>query len=80
MVKKSACQCRRHGFDPWSGRILHAVEQLRPCTQLPSLCSRAGELRPPSSHAEEPVLCNEEQPQLITAGESLHKATKTQHS
>ena len=80
VVKKSACQCRRHGFDPWSGRILHVVEQLSPCTQLPSLCSRAWELRPPSSHALEPMLRNKEQPQLITAEESLHKTTKTQHS
>ena len=29
--KESACQCRRHGFDPWSRKIPHAVEQLRPC-------------------------------------------------
>ena len=26
--KESACQCRRHGFDPWSRKILHASEQL----------------------------------------------------
>ena len=24
-------QCRRHGFDPWSGRIPHASEQPSPC-------------------------------------------------
>ena len=34
--KESACQCRRHcrndaEFDPWSGKIKHAVEQLSPC-------------------------------------------------
>ena len=29
--KESACQCRRHGFDPWSGNIPRAMEQLRPC-------------------------------------------------
>ena len=29
--KKSACQCRGHGFDPWSGKIPHVVEQLSPC-------------------------------------------------
>ena len=28
---ESACQCRGHGFEPWSGRIPHAVEQLGPC-------------------------------------------------
>ena len=25
--KESSCQRRRHGFDPWSGKIPHAVEQ-----------------------------------------------------
>ena len=28
--KEFACQCRRHVFDPWSGKILHATEQLKP--------------------------------------------------
>ena len=29
-----ACQCRRHGLDPWSGKIPHGVEQqLSPCTK-----------------------------------------------
>ena len=27
---ESACQCRGHGFEPWSGKIPHAVEQLSP--------------------------------------------------
>ena len=26
---ESACQCRGHGFEPWSGRIPHAAEQLK---------------------------------------------------
>ena len=26
------CQGRKHGFDPWSRKIPHAVEQLSPCT------------------------------------------------
>ena len=25
---ESACRCRGHGFEPWSGRIPHATEQL----------------------------------------------------
>ena len=28
---ESACQCRGHGFDPWSRKIPHAMEQLSPC-------------------------------------------------
>ena len=26
--KESVCQCRRHGFNPWSQRIPHAMGQL----------------------------------------------------
>ena len=26
--KESACQCRRHRFDPWSGKIPCAIGQL----------------------------------------------------
>ena len=43
--KESACQSRRHRFDPWSGKIPHTVEQLGPRTTLLSLCSRAWEPR-----------------------------------
>lgn len=33
------CQCRRHGFNPWSGRIRHAREQLSPCARIIELCA-----------------------------------------
>ena len=38
---ESACQCKGHGFDPWSGRTPHATEQLSPCaaTAEPALWS-----------------------------------------
>ena len=26
-----SCQCRGHGFEPWSSNIPHAAEQLSPC-------------------------------------------------
>ena len=29
---ESACQCRRHGFNQWSGTIPHASEQVSPHT------------------------------------------------
>ena len=29
-VVKTACQCGRHGFDPWSGKIPRAEGQLSP--------------------------------------------------
>ena len=41
--KEFACQCRRHVFDPWSGKIPHASEHLSPCATLLSLCSRLRE-------------------------------------
>ena len=72
--KESACQCRRHGFSPWSGKIPHATEQLSPHTttiepvpwslgahvlQLLSSCATTTELLPLLSwHTLEPVLPN----------------------
>ena len=32
--KESTFQCRGHGFEPWSGKIPHAAEQLSPCTTI----------------------------------------------
>ena len=42
--RESTCQCRRHGFDPWSRKIPHAAELL-------SLGSRPWEPPVLSSHA-----------------------------
>ena len=38
---ESTCQCRGYGFDPWSGKIPHAVEQLSPwaTTTEPTCCN-----------------------------------------
>ena len=30
--EESTCQCRRHRFDPWSGKIPHAKQQPNSCT------------------------------------------------
>ena len=35
--KEYTRQCGRHGFDPWSRKAPHAVQQLSLCTQLLSL-------------------------------------------
>ena len=43
--EESACQCRRHGFEPWSGKIPHGAEHLGPEPLLLGLCSRARELQ-----------------------------------
>ena len=31
VVKNPPANARRHGFEPWSGKIPHAAEQLSPC-------------------------------------------------
>ena len=55
--KESDCQCRRHRFNPWSGKIRHAVEQL-------SLCTTTSEpvLHERSHHNEKPALQSESSP------------------
>ena len=45
VVKESACQYRRHRFDPWPGKIPHATEQPRTCSN-----SWACALEPGSYH------------------------------
>ena len=40
-VSESACQCRGHGFEPWSRKIPHAAEQLSPCaTTTEPMCHK----------------------------------------
>ena len=36
-------QCRRPGFNPWSGKVSHAVGQLSLCATVLGPCSRACE-------------------------------------
>ena len=58
VVKESACQCRGHRFEPWSGKIPHAAEQLSPCatTTEPALYSLRATTAEPARL--EPTLCN----------------------
>ena len=39
--KEFVCQCRRHGFSPWSMKIPRATEQLNPCARImePMCCN-----------------------------------------
>ena len=86
--KESACQCRRHGFDPWSGRIPHAREQLNlGTTAEPVLHSLGAAVTEPTccSHyspsALEPVLQNKrghpnEKPVLATREQPLLSTTR----
>ena len=69
--KEPACQCRRHRYDPWSGRTPHATEQRSPgaTSTEPVLESLGAQLPKPAgpgacapnkrSHcSEKPVRCS----------------------
>ena len=78
---ESACQCRAHGFEPWSRKIPRAAEQLGPWATIteparlePVLRNRRGR------DSERPAHSDEEWPPLATTGESPRTETKTQHS
>ena len=78
---ESACQCRGHGFEPWSGKIPHAAEQLgqwatitEPVCLEPVLCNKRGR------DSEGPAHHDEEWPPLAATRESPRTETKTQHS
>ena len=78
---ESACQCRGHGFEPWSGTIPRAVEQVGPwaTTTEPArlelvLCNGRGR------DSERPAHRDEEWPLLAATRESPRTEMKTQHS
>ena len=78
---ESACQCREHRFEPWSGKIPHAMKQLSPWATTtepahlePVLRNKRGR------YSERPAHRDEEWPPLATTRESPHTETKTQHS
>ena len=78
---ESACQCRGHGFEPRSGNIPHAAEQLGPWATIteparlePVLLNKRGR------DSERPAHRDEEWPPLAATRESRHTETKTQHS
>ena len=51
--EESACQCRRHEFDPWSGKISPAAKQLSLCALEPELCDKR------SHDHDKPVHCSQ---------------------
>ena len=78
---ESACQCRGHGFEPWSGRISHAAERLGPWATIaeparlePVLCNKRGH------DSERPAHRDQEWPPLAATRESPRTETKTRHS
>ena len=78
---ESACQCRGHGFEPWSGKIPHAAEQLGPwATTIEPACLEAVLRNKRGRDSERPAHCDEEWPPLPATRESPRTETKTQHS
>ena len=74
--KESTHQCRRLVFDPWSGKIPRAAEQLSPgTTTYWALCSRVWELKLPSPRAHapqaKPLQWEACAPQLVSSACSL---------
>ena len=60
VVKNPPANAGIHGFEPWSGKMTHAVEQLSGAPQPLSLRSRAREPQLLKPARLEPVLRNEE--------------------
>ena len=78
---ESACQCRGHGFEPWSGKIPHATEQLGPWATITEPAGLEPVLRNKRGRdSERPAHRDEEWPPLATTRESPRTETKTQHS
>ena len=78
---ESACQCRGHGFEPCSGKIPHAVEQLSPwaTTTEPARLEPVPRIKR-GRDSERPAHRDEEWPPLATTRESPRTETKTQHT
>ena len=78
---ESACQCRGHGFEPWSGKIPHAAEQLGPWTTTTEPARLEPVLHNKRGHdSERPAHRDEEWPPFAATRESPCTETKTQHS
>ena len=78
---ESACQCRGHGFEPWSGKIPQAAERLGPWATIAEPARLEPVLRNKRGHdSERPVHCDEEWSPLAATRESPRTETKTQHS
>ena len=78
---ESACRCRGHGFEPWSGKIPHAAEQLGPWATITEPARLEPVLRNKRGRdSERPAHRDEEWPPLGATRESPRTETKTQHS
>ena len=75
---ESACQYRGHGFEPWSGKIPHAAEQLGPWATITEPARLEPVLRNKRGRdGERPAHHDEEWPPLAATRESPRTETKT---
>ena len=78
---ESACQCRGHGFEPWSGKITHAAERLGPWATIAEPARLERVLRNKRGRDSERLAHRDEEwPPLAATRESPRTETKTQHS
>ena len=80
-AKESTCQCRRHRFNPCSGKIPHVEEQLCSRTQEPQLLSPravATEIRAPQSPYSATREVTTMRNPHTTTREKTHIAVRTQ--
>ena len=78
-AKESACQCKCYGFDPWSGKIPHALEQLSPqatTTEPVPYIPEPQLLSPSASTTEAHALYSMGSPREATAMRSLSTTTR----
>ena len=70
-----------HGFEPWSGKIPHAAEQLGPCATTTEPAHLEPVLRNGRGRdSERPAHRDEEWPPHVAARGSPRTEAKTQHS
>ena len=80
LVENLPAQCRGHGFEPWSGKIPHAAEQLGPWATTTEPAHLEPVLRNKRGRDSERLAHRDEEwPPLATTRESPRTETKTQH-
>ena len=81
VVENLPANARGHGFEPWSGKIPHAAEQLGPWATTTELARLEPVLRNKRDRdSERPAHRDEEWPPLAATRESPRRETKSQHS
>ena len=72
VVKNPPCNAGRHWFDPWSGKIPYATEQLGPCATTTTEPALQRPASTPEAHAPQPSAGRlERSPRPVRLGEAL---------